>query len=200
MAKKYKDIVVLGVDVSAWMMDLSGKDYLQVQGRLVAYRNAYPHGTITTELIKHESEFAMFKATVTDNEGRVVATGYGSETLKGFPKGFIEKAETIAVGRALLMAGVGIQYAEVGMEENGESKLADSPSPRKQAPDTGHEANIDGAKIRLKKARESAGLAIDAVKKMSNRIHGTEDLASLTAEQVDRLSDEIENPGKYSAA
>lgn len=129
---------VNGVDVSAYVMKLSGKEYLQVQGRLVLLRSLHPDWSIQTELVKLENngtpdDFAMFKAIILDGEGRTVATAYGSETRKGFPTGHIEKAETISVGRACLFAGIGMQYAEKGTEEDGASKLADAPAQTRTA-------------------------------------------------------------------
>jgi hypothetical protein len=111
------------------------KDYLPVQWRLVWFREAYPHGTIETEMLhldldrqteeeifawnseKRRSEkvvkqakgFVIFKATVKDGMGGV-ATGTKSEKAASFSD-WLEKAETGSIGRALAALGYGTQFA-----------------------------------------------------------------------------------------
>ena len=69
-----------------------GADYLDVKWRLLWLRKEHPDAEIVTELVQHDPQMAIFKATVTVPTGGK-ATGYGSETASDFPD-FIEKAET----------------------------------------------------------------------------------------------------------
>ena len=96
------------------MMKLKGKDYLQVAWRLVWFRDPEngcgPTWGIKTELLEHGDNWAVFRATITNEKGDVISTGHGSESAKDFGD-YLEKAETKAVGRALAMLGFGTQFA-----------------------------------------------------------------------------------------
>lgn len=113
------------------MMKLKGKDYLQVAWRLVWFRDpddGCPTYGLETELIEHGEDWAVFKATITDNEGNIVSTGHGSESRADFGD-YLEKAETKAVGRALAMLGYGTQFAADELDEG--ERIVDSPIDRK---------------------------------------------------------------------
>jgi hypothetical protein len=112
------------------MMKLKGKDYLEVKWRLVWFREDHPDFGIYTELIELDEKHAVFKAAITNVDGRLLSSGTGSESVKDFAD-FIEKAETKAVGRALAMLGYGTQF-DPDLEEG--SRIVDAPvTPRKSA-------------------------------------------------------------------
>ncbi len=92
------------------MAGAGGADYLDVKWRLLWLRKEHPDAEIVTELVQHDPQMAIFKATVTVPTGGK-ATGYGSETASDFPD-FIEKAETKAIGRALNALGYGAQFGD----------------------------------------------------------------------------------------
>ena len=93
-----------------------GADYLDVKWRLLWLRKEHPDAEIVTELVQHDPQMAIFKATVTVPTGGK-ATGYGSETASDFPD-FIEKAETKAIGRALNALGYGAQFGDLQRPED----------------------------------------------------------------------------------
>lgn len=102
-----------GFDPTPYIRQLRGRgggEYLDVKWRLLWLRKEHPDAQITTELVEHDGQMAIFKATVTVPSGGK-ATGYGSETASDFPD-FIEKAETKAIGRALNALGYGAQFGE----------------------------------------------------------------------------------------
>lgn len=112
------------------MMRLKGKDYLQVAWRLVWFRdadNGHPLYGLSTEIVEHGEDWAVFKATITDEAGRVLSTGHGSESARDFGD-YLEKAETKAVGRALAMLGFGTQFAADELDEG--ERIVDSPIDR----------------------------------------------------------------------
>lgn len=114
------------------LIKLSGKAYLQVADRIVWFRRDYPEGTIETTIVSIDEErgSAIFRAEVcTGKGGRATATG--SETLKDFPQGWIEKSEAKAVGRALGYLGYGT--AAAGFEEGNRPVDAprNLPAPRR---------------------------------------------------------------------
>lgn len=94
------------------LINLKGKSYLEVKYRLVWFRDENPDWGITTEIIKIDTEakYAIVKATITDQHGRILAQGTKMEDIKGFGD-WLEKAETGAIGRALGILGYGTQFA-----------------------------------------------------------------------------------------
>ncbi len=106
------------------MIKLSGKEYLQVADRIVWFRSDYPEGTIETTIVSIDEDkgSAIFRARITTGQGGI-AEATGSETLKDFPQGWIEKAESKAVGRALGYLGYGT--AAAGFEEG--QRVVDAP-------------------------------------------------------------------------
>lgn len=110
------------------LMDLKGKQYLQVMWRLVWFRDEKPLWSIDTKLEQLTDTHAVFSAKISDENGVQKASGYGSESVKDF-RDFIEKAETKAIGRALAMLGYGTQFAP---ELDEEDRIVDSPVAKKQ--------------------------------------------------------------------
>lgn len=110
------------------LLNLKGKDYLQVAYRILWAREDHPDWSITTEMVKFEPEFVIMRATVFLPNGQILATAHKREDVKHFPDN-IEKAETGSVGRALAMCGYGTQFTGDELDEG--SRLADSPTPRK---------------------------------------------------------------------
>jgi len=109
---------------------LKGQDYLDVKWRLMWLREDYPDARITTELVRLDLEerLAVFRAEVSIPD-KGSASGFGSETEKDFPLGWVEKAETKAIGRALAALGFGTQFA-VELDEG--DRVVDSPVSRPQ--------------------------------------------------------------------
>ncbi len=103
-------------------------DYLDVKWRLVWLRSEHPDAQIATEHVTITSDMAIFKARVAIPEGGS-ATGYGSETSKDFTD-FIEKAETKALGRALIALGYGTPYSQ----EFGEDDVVEATPPMRAVP------------------------------------------------------------------
>ena len=114
-----------GFRPTQYMTKLKGKDYLEVKWRLLWLRTEHPEAIITTEMIKADEAFALFKATVEIPSGGL-ATGWGSETKADF-NDFIEKAETKAIGRSLAALGSGTQFCEDHDFGGTDGKAVDSP-------------------------------------------------------------------------
>ena len=94
------------------LISLKGKSYLEVKWRLVWFRNENPDWAITTSIVTFdmENKYAICKAQISDQHGRVVAEGTKMEDSKGFAD-YLEKAETGSIGRALGILGYGTQFA-----------------------------------------------------------------------------------------
>lgn len=120
-------------------MDIKGKDYLQAAPRILWMREEHPDWSIETELLNFTEQQAVFKATIRDGAGKILAQATSMETLAGFDS-FLEKAETCAVSRAAAFCGYGTLMAQELEEQekaDGRMKLAESPNepkgPRLQA-------------------------------------------------------------------
>ena len=104
--------------------DIKGKAYAEVNQRIKAFRMVYPTGTIMTEMLSNENGVCVFKATVgfkdEDGERHILGEGtaYEREDSTFINKtSYIENCETSAVGRALGMAGFGIDTSVASAEE-----------------------------------------------------------------------------------
>ena len=94
-------------------------NYATVNERVNAYRKVYPTGTIETEIEEITDNMVRMKTIVTDENGKVIATGRASEIKKGGVNStsMIENCETSAVGRALGLAGFGIKSSIASGED-----------------------------------------------------------------------------------
>lgn len=110
--------------------DIQGKGYAEVNQRIKAFRRICPNGTIQTELISNENGVAIFRASVLDEDGKLLGTGTAYEKEgAGFinKTSYIENCETSAVGRALGMCGIGVEKAFASYEEVANAKLQQKP-------------------------------------------------------------------------
>lgn len=108
------------------LLNLRGKEYLQVQHRLVWMREEHADWSISTVMLKAEKDIALARAEIRDGQGNLLASAHKTETPSGFGD-FVEKAETGAIGRALAFCGYGTQFCADELDEG--KRLADSPSP-----------------------------------------------------------------------
>lgn len=99
---------------------IKGKGYIEVNQRIKAFRQVYPTGTISTDIVSLENGVVMMKTTVLDDNGKTLATGlaYEKESSSFINKtSFIENCETSAIGRALGFCGFGIDSSVASAEE-----------------------------------------------------------------------------------
>jgi len=108
------------------LLNLKGKDYLQVAHRILWAREEMPDIGIETEIVSHDDDKSIVRATIRDASGRVLATATKHETRQGFGD-HLEKAETGAIGRALALIGFGTQFA-VELDEG--ERVVDAPLPK----------------------------------------------------------------------
>ena len=160
-----------------------GKDYLEVAHRLQWLRAEHPDASITTRLehVDFDAGWAIFHARV-EIPGAGIAEGTGSETRQAFPAGWLEKAETIAIGRALAALGYGTAFCLDfdTVDDTGNGHLADAPVERP--------AGMATRQTRPAPTNISSGLASPAQLKLLY-IVGTKD-AHLTEEDVDQRCQE----------
>lgn len=110
------------------LLNLRGREYLEVKYRIVWFREDHPDWAIETELLSVTDNSAYARALIKDEHGRVIATSHKFETQKGFPD-FIEKSETGAIGRALALIGYGTQFCADELDDGrGGNDLGSSKS------------------------------------------------------------------------
>ena len=101
-------------------VNIKGKEYAQVHERIKAFRQLCPEGSITTEVIHLADGEIIMKATVSDEEGKVLGTGFARETQDSSyinKTSYVENCETSAWGRALSAAGLGIDVSIASADE-----------------------------------------------------------------------------------
>lgn len=132
MAISYEDIKQANDAIKTTA--IKGKEYAEVNQRIKAFRMLFPQGFITTEMISNDAGVCVFKASVgywTFNEdgdlnANILGVGHayekeGSSFINS--TSYIENCETSAVGRALGMAGLGIDVSVASYEEVGNAMM-----------------------------------------------------------------------------
>lgn len=118
---------------------IKGKDYAEVNQRIKAFRMLHPNGLIETQLIKDENGVCTFRAIVYDENFKRLATGTAQEKEDSSfinKTSYIENCETSAIGRALGIAGFGIDTSVASAEEvaNAINNQEDQKEERKATP------------------------------------------------------------------
>jgi hypothetical protein len=91
------------------IIEIHGKQYQTVARRLTDFRVEHPDWGIETDLLE-SADYVRMKATIKNEEGRVIATGYAEENraVGSINKtSAVENSETSCVGRALAFLGKG---------------------------------------------------------------------------------------------
>lgn len=119
--------------------DIKGKSYAEVNQRIKAFRMCYPEGFIRTNMIGDCDGRCIFTACVgyyTENGDVILGTGtaYEKEDSSFINQtSYIENCETSAVGRALGMAGFGIDTSVASAEEVQNAMLNQDEEPVRKA-------------------------------------------------------------------
>ena len=122
---KYLDIAIANDSLTP--VDIKGKTYMEVNQRIKAFRMCYPTGFIKTNIQELKDGICTMKASVgyyetINNEVIEFELGTGTAQEKEDSNfinktSYIENCETSAVGRALGMAGFGIDVSVASAEE-----------------------------------------------------------------------------------
>jgi len=100
-------------------VNIKGKEYVEVNQRIMAFRDMYPNGSIMTDMLSNEGGVCVFKAVVVV-DGQIVATGHAYEKEGSTfinKTSYLENCETSAIGRALGCLGIGIDTSVASVEE-----------------------------------------------------------------------------------
>lgn len=111
-----------GVNSRIRTMSIKGKEYAEVNQRVLAFWELFPEGRIRTEVLEDTGTRCTVVASVfrSPEEEWPAATGTAYEERKGSSinsTSYLENCETSAVGRALGMLGIGATEALASAEE-----------------------------------------------------------------------------------
>lgn len=88
----------------------SPKDFAKCDEKIKAFKMLYPNGGINTTILSIKDGVCVAHAEITDEHGHIIGAGTASKLqTSDNSDGYIESAETAAVGRALRFVGIGIE-------------------------------------------------------------------------------------------
>lgn len=190
----YEDIKKANAE--AKVSPIKDKPYIEVNERIKAFRKVYPEGFIHNTMVSNDNGICIFRSEVgfytETGEKRVlgIGTAFENETSNFINKtSYIENCETSACGRALGMAGYGIDISIASYEE-----VANAIKQQKQIPEV--EAEVVKKTPREKKKADTGFPSRDEMIKIAKSHYpdGSSNLQALLetfkAETIDKLSDD----------
>lgn len=99
---------------------IKGKDYIEVNQRVTAFRRLHPEGSISTTVQDFDNGVILVRAEIRNGEGKLLASGLALEEKMSSAinkTSYVENCETSAVGRALGFLGIGIDTAIASYDE-----------------------------------------------------------------------------------
>ena len=134
-------------------IDIKGKAYIQVNERLKHLRKECPEMSLVSEMIYNDAGVCIFKASLIDTTGRVLATGHAYEKEDSTfinKTSYIENCETSAWGRALGNFGIGIDTSVASADEVQNAVANQKPKEEKTTVTLCTDAQIDSIKAMCK--------------------------------------------------
>lgn len=190
----YEDIKKANAE--AKVSPIKDKPYIEVNERIKAFRKVYPEGFIHNTMVSNDNGICIFRSEVgfytETGEKRVLGTGtaFENETSNFINKtSYIENCETSACGRALGMAGYGIDISIASYEE-----VANAIKQQKQISEV--EAEVVKKTPREKKKADTGFPSRAELIKIAKSHYpdGSSNLQALLetfrAESIDTLSDD----------
>ena len=135
-------------------INIKGKEYVEVNERIRAFRELYPKGSIMTEMVSNQDGMCVFKTNIiVDNQ--ILATGHAYEREGSTfinKTSYVENCETSSIGRALGVLGIGIDTSVASAEEVGNA-IAQQDQPEEISDD-----DLQALKDQLNKAHAKGHL------------------------------------------
>lgn len=120
------------------VVDIHGRAYQTVAYRVQRFREAHPLWTLATKIVSRDADCVVVEATISDEQGRLIANGHAEEYRKASQinkTAALENAETSAIGRAL--AALGLGGTEFASADELATKLAGKPLSGPIKPNSG---------------------------------------------------------------
>lgn len=142
------------------------KNYVMVNKRIEGFRQLVPEGTITTEIIRDDGNAVVMKATIMDENGKILSTGLAREDQDSSfinKTSYIENCETSAVGRALGFLGIGVDGSMASAEEVANAITQQNQNSKKETKKQSNkkevaQQKIDAIKVKIIKDDIEAGV------------------------------------------
>ena len=113
-------------------INIKGKEYVEVNERLIYFRKNFPNYSLTTEIVEKTDQSITILASILNEEGRVLANGLAEE-FKGSTfinkTSYVENCETSAWGRALGNLGIGLETSVASADEM-QNAIANQDKPK----------------------------------------------------------------------
>tara|TARA_R100001530_G_scaffold118138_1_gene85283 strand:- start:1464 stop:1811 length:348 start_codon:yes stop_codon:yes gene_type:complete len=101
-------------------VNIKGKEYVTVKERLKFFREKFTGYSLTSEITHINENGVIIRATIKNDKGVVVASGYAHEKQGSSfinKTSFIENCETSAWGRCLGNFGIGVDESVASADE-----------------------------------------------------------------------------------
>lgn len=172
---------------------IKGKDYAQVNQRILAFWSLFPNGRIVTIQIRDDEQRCDFKCLVyrDASDAEPTVTGHAFEVREGTINGtsYVENCETSAIGRALGLLGIGATTAVASAEEVANAIAQQEIRAELEAMRKDKFARIAGLKTR---AIES-GISEESINEWYADRFGKVGMNRLDDEQLQLLQEHLEN-------
>lgn len=92
------------------VVNIRGREYQTVALRVQTFRERHPTFALITEVLHRDELCVVMRASISDDSGRIIATGHAEEYRKASEinrTSALENCETSAIGRALAALGLG---------------------------------------------------------------------------------------------
>ena len=100
-------------------VNIKGKEYVEVNERIKAFREMYPSGSIVTELLSNNDGVCVMKAmAIIDGQIRSTGHAYEKEGSSYINRtSYLENCETSAIGRCLGCMNIGLDTSVASADE-----------------------------------------------------------------------------------
>lgn len=181
--------------------DIKGKEYSPVNERILAFKKVYEDGRIIPEILEKHEDSVLMQAKIYDDE-KLIAVGHAEEVKKGGVNAtsMLENCETSAVGRALGMAGFGVDKGIASEQEMNKVENEKLANKKIEIYDKVYITETDAIKIvkvAINELIRKQGVILEELKKKIRNNLWTE-LEDLNYQQLGRLENKLRNINKIS--
>lgn len=173
------------------VINIHGREYQTVAYRVQRFREAHPLWTLATKIVSRDADCVVVEATISDEQGRLIANGHAEEYRKASQinkTAALENAETSAIGRAL--AALGLGGTEFATADELATKLAGKPlsGPHKPTDGALEAFTAQHGEEAVQYLRETAATLVDAVEAQNDVAAAVDMLAEAKLDNDEKLA------------